>query len=175
MFAFSAVSDFSIRLPSSDVNQTRLNLVVTVRDTLDCVVSVNLSTVVVSVDVSSISELVDQVSSSSNAVNGNSLARLLSSGNQNTVSQVITSLSQYFNQIDRQSTDDAVSQGGVPLASISVSSLSSATFPQVTDSVFETWNLCISDLFHRTQHPRTPQPWLNSIASRICMQVCVIT
>ena len=153
MLAFSAVSDFSIRLTSSDLNQTRLNLVVTVRDTLDCVVSVNLSTVVVSVDVSSITELVDEVSSSNNAVNGNSLVRLLSSGNQNTVAQLITSLSQYFNQIDRQSTDDTVLQGGVPLASISVSSLSSTISQQVTYSVFEAWDCCISAIFHRSQHP----------------------
>ena len=153
MLAFSAVSDFSIRLPSPDLNQTRLNLVVTVRDTLDCVVSVNLSMVVVSVDVSSITELVDQVSNSNNAVNGNSLVRLLSSGNQNSVAQLITSLSQYFNQIDRQSTDDTAVQGGVPLASISVSSLSSVTSPQVTYSVFDAWDCYISAIFHRSQHP----------------------
>ena len=148
MIAFSAVSDFSIRLPSSDVNQTRLNLVVTVRDTRDCVVSVNLSTVVVSVDASSITELVDQLSNSSN-----SLIRLLSTGNQNTVAQLITSLSQYFNQIDRQSIDDTVSQGGVPFASISVSSLSSPTYPQVTCSVFKTSHCFILPTFRRAQHP----------------------
>ena len=109
MLAFSSVSDFSIRLPSPDGNQTQLKLIVTVRDTLDCVVSVNVSTVVVSVDVSSISQLVDQLSNSTSALTGNSLVRLLSSGNQNTVAQLTTSLSQYFNQIDRQSTDDALS------------------------------------------------------------------
>ena len=109
MLAFSSASDFSIRLPSPDVNQTRLNLLVTVRDILDCVTSVNLSTVLVTVDISSISQLVDQISSSPSALTSNSLVRLLSSGNQNTVAQLITSLSQHFNQIDGQNVAEALS------------------------------------------------------------------
>ena len=150
MLAFSSVSDFTIRLPSSDSNQTQLNLLVTVRDTLDCVVSVNLSSVNVVVDVSSISQLVDQLSTSTGALTTNTFSRLLSSGNQNTVAQLVGSLSQYFNKIDSQSIGDAVSSkpnsstaltlmkrelvhvDGVPIASISVSSLASPTYPQVS-------------------------------------------
>ena len=92
-----------------DGNQTQLTLLVTIRDTADCVVSVNLSTVLVIVDVSSISQLVDQLSKSENTLTTNPLVRLLSSGNQNTVTQLITSLSHYFNRIDGQSVADAVS------------------------------------------------------------------
>ena len=109
MLAFSSASDFSIRLPSPDASQTRLHLLVTVRDTLDCVTSVNLSTVTVTVDVASISQLVDQISSSPSALTSNPLVRLLSSGNQNTVAQLITSLSQHFNHIDEQNVADALS------------------------------------------------------------------
>ena len=109
MLAFSSVSDFTIRLPSPNVNQTQLHLMVTIRDTLDCVVSVNLSMVVVSVDVSSINQLVGQLYKSTSALASNPLIRLLSSGNQNTVAQLITSISQYFNQIDDQNTADAIS------------------------------------------------------------------
>ena len=148
IIAFSSVSDFSIRLPSPNVNQTQLNLMVTIRDTLDCVVSVNLSMVLVTVDVSSISQFVGQLYNSTSALTSNPMIRLLSSGNQNTVAQLITSLSQYFNQIDEQSTEDALSSirhilkvilsrtsfglDGVPLASISVSSLSSSKSPQTS-------------------------------------------
>ena len=148
IIAFSSVSDFSIRLPSPNVNQTQLKLMVTVRDTLDCVVSVNLSTVLVTVDVSPISQLIGQLYNSTSALSSNSLIRLLSSGNQNTVAQLITSLSQYFNQIDAQNTAEALSSikhilkvilsqtsfclDGVPFASISVSSLSSSTSPQTS-------------------------------------------
>ena len=109
MIAFSSVSDFTLRLPSSDSNQTRLNLLVTIRDTLDCVVSVNLSSVNVTVDVSSISQLIDQLSTSTDASTTSSFSRLLSSGNQNTVAQLVGSISQYFNKIDSQSIGDAVS------------------------------------------------------------------
>ena len=114
IIAFSAVSDFSIRLPSPNANQTQLKLMVTVRDTLDCVVSVNLSTVLVTVDVSSIRQLVGQLYNSTSALTSNPMVRLLSSGNQNTVAQLITSLSQYFNQIDGQNTVEALSSKCAP-------------------------------------------------------------
>ena len=109
MLAFSGVSDFSIRLPSKDLNQTELKLIVTIRDTLDCVVDVNLSMVVVTVDTSSIRQLVEQLQNSTSTLASDPLVRLLSSGNQNTVAQLITSISQYFNQIDKQNVNDALS------------------------------------------------------------------
>ena len=110
MLAFSSLSNFTVRLPSLDVNQTtQLNLVATVRDTLDCVISVNLSTVNVTVDVASINQLVDQLPTSASLSTTSPLVRLLWSGNQNTVAQLITSLSQQFNQIDGQNIGDAAS------------------------------------------------------------------
>ena len=109
MLAFSSVADFTARLPSPDGNQTHLNLMVTIRDALDCVTYFNVSTVVVTADVSSISQFVDALS------NSNPLARLLSSGNQNTVAQLITSLSQHFNQIDGQNVADALSSTDLQL------------------------------------------------------------
>ena len=92
-----------------DLNQTQLKLIVTVRDTLDCVVEVNLSMVVITVDTSSIRQLVEQLYNSTSTLTSDPLVRLLSSGNQNTVAQLITSMSQYFNQIDKLAVDDALS------------------------------------------------------------------
>ena len=109
MLAFSSVSYFNLRLPSPNGNETRLYLTVTIRDTLDCVTSVNVSSVLVTVDVSSMTQFVDALSDSTNTWTTNPLARLLSSGNQNTVAQVITSLSQHFNQIEERSVADALS------------------------------------------------------------------
>ena len=109
MLAFSSVADFSIRLPSSDSDQTHLALQVTVRDTHDCVISVNLPTVLVTMDVASISLFVDAVSTSTNTLSSNPLARLLSSGNQNTVAQLTISLSHHFNRMDEQNVADALS------------------------------------------------------------------
>ena len=109
MLAFGSSSDFTIRLPSGGDNQTQLNLLVTIRDTLDCVVSVNLSAVNVTVDVSSINQLVDQLSSPTTFSTSSPLVQLLSGGNQNTVAQLVASLSQHFNQIDGKNIDNAVS------------------------------------------------------------------
>ena len=109
IIAFSSVSDFTIRLPSPDTNQTQLNLLVTIRDTLDCVISVNLSAVNVTVDTSSINQLVEQLSSPTSLLATSPLVRLLSSGNQNIVAQLVGSLSQHFNQIDGKNIGDAVS------------------------------------------------------------------
>jgi len=55
----------------------------------------------------------NSIQSSSNAINNNPIVRLLASGNQNTVGQILTSLSQQFNQMNNQSLDKAVS--GKPL------------------------------------------------------------
>ena len=109
ILAFSSVSYFNLRLPSPNGNETRLYLAVTIRDTLDCVTSLNVSSVLVTVDVSSMTQFIDALSDSTNTWTTNPLARLLSSGNQNTVAQVITSLSQHFNQIDERSVADALS------------------------------------------------------------------
>ena len=109
MLAFSSVADFTIRLPSPDADQTRLNLIVTIRDALDCVTYFNLSTVIVSADLSSVDQLVDALSNTTKRLTTNPLARLLASGNQNTVAQLITSLSQHFNRIDEQNVADALS------------------------------------------------------------------
>lgn len=56
--------------------------------------------------------------------NNNSIVDLLSSGNQNTIGQVLTSLSQELNRINMEIINRALSNG-LPLASISISPLSS--------------------------------------------------
>ena len=109
MIAFSSVSDFRIRLSPTDTNQTQLNLLVTIRDTLDCVISVNLAAVNITIDISSVNQLVDQLSSPTSFSATSPLVQLLSTGNQNTVAQLATSLSQHFNQIDGKNIGDAVS------------------------------------------------------------------
>ena len=124
LLAFSSVPDFSLQLPSPNGNETQLNMVATIRDTLDCVSSVNLSTVVVTVDASSITQFVDALANSVGTLATNPLARLLSSGNQNTVAQVIISLSQQLNRIDEHSLTDALSSIGTTLTILSLHSRS---------------------------------------------------
>ena len=110
MIAFSSFSSFQVYLPSGE-NQ---NLVIEIRDQLNCLTKFNLSSISVRTD---------------SQLNTN----LLSTGNQNTVSQLLTSFSQQFNQINQQNIDKAVSSG-IPLSTISISSLTTQSQP--TNSSF---------------------------------------
>ena len=110
IIAFSSVSVFQVLLPAGE-NQS---LVIEIRDQLNCVIQSNLS-------------LVSVVSIDFNLQNFN----LLSTGNQNTVGQILTSISQQFNQMNKENVDKAVSNG-IPISTISISSLTSQNQPTPT-------------------------------------------
>ena len=116
MVAFSSVSDFQIRLSSENPNEIFIHLVVSIRDTRDCVTLFNLSLVTIVVDASPINELMDTLLNSPQALTSNPLVQLLSSGNQNAVGQVITAISQQFNRISAQAVEDALSSKPSPEA-----------------------------------------------------------
>jgi len=105
MIAFSSESSFKVYLPSGE-NQI---LFIEIRDQLNCLTKFNLSSISVRTD---------------SQLNTN----LLSTRNQNTVSQLLTSFSQQFNQINQQNIDKAVSSG-IPLSTISISSLTTQNQP----------------------------------------------
>lgn len=96
MVAFALISNFQVRLPAGE-----LNLIVQIRDTLDCVTEVNL-TLSVTLDE------MDFINSLENLEN-NSMARLLVSGNQNTVGQIINSITQQSNQKNDANLNKAIS------------------------------------------------------------------
>ncbi|UJR09075.1 hypothetical protein I4U23_013322 [Adineta vaga] len=127
MVAFSSVSQFQVRLPAGDEQTSLLHMIIYVRDLVDCVTEVNMSSVQVIVDSVSMNDLMSnvQMSSSDAALSNNPMVQLLSSGNQNVVGQVLTSLSQQLNQMESESSEKAISNG-VPAASVSISSLGSS-------------------------------------------------
>ena len=133
LIAFSSVSHFNVRLPCKNGNRSRIDLFISIRDELDCATEVNLTSIIVTADSSSISLLMDTFQHSPESLFANPIIQLLSSGNQNTVGQIITSVSQQFNQITAQSLDNAVSNG-VSASSVSISSLSMDT-PPIIQSV----------------------------------------
>ncbi len=106
--AFSAVSIFQVRLPAGDDQTALLHLSVQIRDTLDCITEYNMSSIAVLPDLVGITDLISDMQSSSSAISTNPIFQLLASGNQNIVSQVITSLSQQFNKINSESLNTAV-------------------------------------------------------------------
>ncbi|CAF0859705.1 unnamed protein product [Rotaria sordida] len=136
MIAFSPVSDFQVRLVTGDKQTSLLNIVIYIRDFLDCITEVNVSSVSVISDFVEINDLINKIQSSSNEITNNPIVQLLYSGNQNIVGQIITSLSQYFNQMNTENVDDAVSSG-IPVTSISISPLEGANFQKTSISLNE--------------------------------------
>ncbi|CAF0758584.1 unnamed protein product [Adineta steineri] len=124
MIAYSSVSYFQVRLPSGDNQTSLLNITISIRDLLDCVVEVNMSSVHVIVDYITTNDLLTSLQSSSSVLTNNLIVQLLSSGNQNIVGQIITAISQQFNQMNSENIDQAISSG-IPAATILVSSLGS--------------------------------------------------
>jgi hypothetical protein len=109
MLAFTPESYSQLRMPAGDDNTSSLNLIAYVRDMLDCVAEFNMSSLTVVPDSAGIASFVDAVQNPGSEITNNPLVRLLFSGNQNTVGQVITSLSQEFNKMNSQSVANAVS------------------------------------------------------------------
>jgi hypothetical protein len=108
IIAFSPVSTFQIRLPSGD-DQTLLHLIVDIRDQLNSITEFNMTSVNVIPDSAGIADLINNIQSSSSGITANPIVQLLASENQNIVGQILTSLSQQFNQMNSESVDNAVS------------------------------------------------------------------
>ncbi|CAF0788844.1 unnamed protein product [Adineta steineri] len=124
--SFSSLSIFQVRLPSGDDQTSLLHLNVQIRDTLDCITEYNMSSITVLPDTLGITNLLNNLQSSSNALANDPTIQLLSSGNQNIIGQIIGCLSQQSNKMNSDAIDQAVSSG-IPAASISVSQLGCTT------------------------------------------------
>ena len=109
IIAFSSVSDFQVRLPASDSNTSLLQLSVIIRDDLDCIAEANISAVSVLSDVSGITAMINTLQTSVDGLTSDPLVQLLSSGSQNAVSQILTSIAKELNLISHENVDAAVS------------------------------------------------------------------
>ena len=109
LIAFSSVSDFQARLPTGDSNTSLLQLSLIIRDDLDCIAETNISSVSVRTDVTSITAMINTLHTSVDGLTSDPLVQLLSSGNQNAVSQILTSVAQELNSINTQNVNTAVS------------------------------------------------------------------
>lgn len=107
--AFSPVATFQTRLPAGNDQTSALHLLVRIRDTRECITEWNMTSIYVAFDSAELNDLINDLDSSSTSrINENPTIRLLSSGNQNTVSQVINSLSQSFNKKTSENIDAAI-------------------------------------------------------------------
>ncbi|CAF1470524.1 unnamed protein product [Adineta ricciae] len=132
IIGFSSISNFDVRLPLGDVHTSVLHLVLAIGDALGCITEINLASVLVSSDRSSIDELVDVIDRRNSSLTANPLLQLLSSGNQNTVGQILISLAQQFNKLNTELLDSAATNGIHP-SSIAVSFLGTPTSSDVSN------------------------------------------
>jgi hypothetical protein len=107
MIAFSSLPTMSLRLPAGQTNASTLQLIVVIRDQMDCVMEVDLPPMVVQADSAETGQLLQSLQTASSTLNNNPLVQILSSGNQNAVGQVLSSLSQQFNDINTQALQSA--------------------------------------------------------------------
>ena len=108
MLAFSSNPTIQLRLPAGTDSQSSVHLVVYIRDKLGCVTEFNLPPVVVVFDFAKIANLVEILQSTSDQINTHPFAKILANGDQNSIGQMISSLSQRFNQANHQSLRDAI-------------------------------------------------------------------
>ncbi len=98
ILAHTAESILSFRLPASIDPTTQLYTVVHIRDQFDCIREVHLSPVTVLADISAIEHFVNILQYS----NDDPIWKVLISNDQNTVGQMITSISQIFTEMNYQ-------------------------------------------------------------------------
>lgn len=103
------ISTFQVYLPLGDNQTSLIHLIIHIRDQLNCITELNISSVIVLSDSLSINNLINDIQHVSIGSNVNPIIQLLASGNQNLVGQIITSTSQQFNQINDKNTNKAIS------------------------------------------------------------------
>ena len=110
MVASTVARHSSLRLPAGDNQTSRINIIIIIRDILNCITEYNVSSITVIVDTAGIDSLVDVLQQTKEeTINSNPMIQLLAGGNQNTIGQVLMSVSQVFNQINNQQMERAVS------------------------------------------------------------------
>jgi hypothetical protein len=109
MIAFSSVATFQVQLPSGNDPAFSLALLMYIRDTRDCITEWNLTSIIVRPDSAALDDLLNQLEDPSSGSTNNPLTELLTKGTPNTVGQVITSVSQQFNQMNTKNLQGAVS------------------------------------------------------------------
>jgi hypothetical protein len=103
MLAYSSSSRSDVRLPSGSGNTSLINIVVEIRDVLNCVTEYRISPVIVKADSAEISSLLDVIQQTDVATrHDNPTVQLLASGSTKMIGQIVTSISQVLNEINTQ-------------------------------------------------------------------------
>jgi hypothetical protein len=126
IIAFSAISTFDVQLPPGKLSNNSLQLAVLIRDKRDCVTEWELAPVQVRSDSVVLPDLIAHFGSTSTSqLYKNQLHRLLCLGNQNTVGQVVSAVSEVLNEKNAQNLQNALAsewmiEGELTCVSLSV-------------------------------------------------------
>ncbi|UJR17432.1 hypothetical protein I4U23_004327 [Adineta vaga] len=112
----TAIPNFQVRLPSSVSNISIVNIIVTIQDGLNAVTQVELEPVIVYLDWIEINTWMNHIEYSS------LMLELFANRDPNILAQIITLISEFFNEMNEKQTEIAM-RNGIPLATISISSL----------------------------------------------------
>ncbi len=109
LIAYSFVPNFDVRLPSGDNDTSLINLMILIEDNLGCIKEINISSVNIIKNINEVNNLINILQNPSNQIINNQFIQLLSSGNQNTIGQITSSLSNEFNQMNYENINNAIS------------------------------------------------------------------
>lgn len=110
MLAYSSRPQITLRLPIGNTNTSLVHIIIHIRDVLNAVTEYPLHSVLVQADTAEVTALTDVLQQTDvRSINQNPTIQVLSSGNPNVVSQVLTAVSQVFNQINHATIENAVS------------------------------------------------------------------
>jgi hypothetical protein len=110
IIAFSSMSMFQAQLPAGNGLTFSLQLLMYIRDTRDCLTEQNLTMITIRPDSNTTIDLLKMLDGSTSGYANNSLlARLLATGNQNNIGQIISMVSYQLNQFDTEYLADAIS------------------------------------------------------------------
>jgi hypothetical protein len=96
-----------LRLPASIDQTSRFDVVVQIRDTFGCTTEIHLPLDIALFDFESISKFIDSLQESKNN-SDDPIFQSHISGNHNTVGQLVTSISAFYNEINHQIIEQAV-------------------------------------------------------------------
>ncbi|CAF4649449.1 unnamed protein product [Rotaria socialis] len=137
MLGVTTAQTFEVLLPVGDRNPSSVIVIVQVRDKLNCITETNTTAVSVTSEYTHITSFIDIIKTTSNnngiAIHMNPLVQLLENSNPDVIAQVVTTVSQVFNQLNTEIIESAV-KIGIPAETVSVSSLGSRTINASSES-----------------------------------------
>lgn len=108
MLGFTTESTFKIRLPAGDESTYFLNIVVHIRDKIDCVKEYDMDPVIVVPDLQEINNLIEMVQEPKHEETKGPFVHALASTDQNRIIQIIILLAKELNKMNQQNIRDSI-------------------------------------------------------------------